>query len=92
MRQKNNSKRFLVLMMFFGFWSLFLAQEKMIVKILNRELKKEVKNLKEMHVSSVKYEYSEYSEMNRDHILEEIIKLEEILPNCIFYVDHNIYQ
>ncbi|ANF51094.1 hypothetical protein A0O34_11470 [Chryseobacterium glaciei] len=44
MRQKNNSKRFLLLIMFFGFWSLFSAQEKTIIKILNRELKKEVKN------------------------------------------------
>lgn len=52
----------------------------------------QLKNLKELHVSSVKYEYSEYSEMDRDRILEEIIKLEEILPNCIFYVDHNLYQ
>lgn len=52
----------------------------------------QLKNLKELYVSSVKYEYSDYSEMDRDHILEEIIKLEEILPNCIFYVDHNLYQ
>lgn len=44
MRQKNNTKRFLALIMFFGFWSLFSAQEKTIIKILNRELKKEVKN------------------------------------------------
>ena len=52
----------------------------------------QLKNLKELYVSSVKYEYSDYSEMDRDRILEEIIKLEEILPNCIFYVDHNRYQ
>lgn len=44
MRQKNNTKQFLLLIIFFGFWSLFSAQEKTIIKILNRELKKEVKN------------------------------------------------
>lgn len=52
----------------------------------------QLKNLKELYVSSVKYKYSDCSKMDRDRILEEIIKLEEILPNCIFYVDHNLYQ
>ncbi|MET3537393.1 hypothetical protein [Chryseobacterium limigenitum] len=39
-----------------------------------------------------KCEYSEYPEIGRDHILEEIIKSKEILPTCIFYVHHHLYQ
>ncbi|MET3537394.1 hypothetical protein [Chryseobacterium limigenitum] len=37
---ENNIKRFLVLIVFFGLWSLFQAQEKTIIKILSRKLKK----------------------------------------------------
>lgn len=42
--QKNMIKKVLLFMMTFGCWSINFAQEKTIVKILNRELKREVKN------------------------------------------------
>ncbi|MDQ0592630.1 hypothetical protein QFZ37_000999 [Chryseobacterium ginsenosidimutans] len=52
----------------------------------------QLKNLKELHVSSLGYEYNNRSQMDRELILEEIINLEVLLPDCIFYVDHDLYQ
>jgi len=42
--KQNNIKIFLAFIIIFGFWSSAFAQEKQILKILNRELKREVKN------------------------------------------------
>ncbi|MDQ0592631.1 hypothetical protein QFZ37_001000 [Chryseobacterium ginsenosidimutans] len=42
--EKSNIKIFLISIMIFGFWTMNFAQEKTIVKILNRELKREVRN------------------------------------------------
>lgn len=44
MNLNNIMIRFILLILFSGFWNLNFAQEKEIVKILNRELKKEVEN------------------------------------------------
>ncbi|RMZ58146.1 hypothetical protein D1632_17825 [Chryseobacterium nematophagum] len=37
-------KKILISILVFGCWNLYLAQEKALIKLLNRELKKEVKN------------------------------------------------
>lgn len=42
--QRNIVKRVLIFMMILQYWSISFAQEKTIVKILNRELRREVKN------------------------------------------------
>ncbi|SDG04980.1 hypothetical protein SAMN05421827_10345 [Pedobacter terrae] len=42
---------------------------------------KDLKNLKELHISS----HDEGVEESRDAILEKIIKAEEVLPNCIIH-------
>jgi len=42
--EMKNIKRFILIILMLGFWNFSFAQEKEIVKILNRELKREVKN------------------------------------------------
>ncbi|MFC3159593.1 hypothetical protein SAMN05443633_11374 [Chryseobacterium arachidis] len=51
-----------------------------------------LKNLKELYVASLGYEFSTHSQMDSELILEEVINLESILPNCKFYVDHHLYR
>lgn len=52
----------------------------------------QLKNLKELYVASLGYEFSTHSQMDNELILEEVIKLESILPNCKIYVDHRLYH
>jgi predicted lipoprotein len=42
--KQSTIKRLLTFILIFGIWNITFAQEKTIVKILNRELKREVKN------------------------------------------------
>jgi hypothetical protein len=42
--ERNTIKRLLIFIILFGIWNIAFAQEKTILKILNRELKREVKN------------------------------------------------
>ncbi|KQT31095.1 hypothetical protein ASG22_18855 [Chryseobacterium sp. Leaf405] len=52
----------------------------------------QLQNLKELYVASLGYEFSSHSQMEKDLILEEVITLETILPNCKIYVDHHLYH
>lgn len=52
----------------------------------------QLRNLKELHVASLGYEFSSHSQLDNELILEEVIKLESILPNCKFFVDHRLYE
>lgn len=49
-------------------------------------------NLKELYVASLGYEFSSHSQMDSELILEEVIKFEDILPNCKLFVDHRLYH
>lgn len=51
----------------------------------------QLKNLKELYVASLGYEFSSHFQMESDLILEEVIHLETILPHCKFYIDHHLY-
>ena len=48
----------------------------------------QLKNLKEVYISSAR---KIEDELDNDHILEHLIVLEGIFPNCTFYVDFKTY-
>ncbi|RMZ58792.1 hypothetical protein D1632_14515 [Chryseobacterium nematophagum] len=52
----------------------------------------QLKKLKKIYVSSARMAEDEsYPELDNEHILEQIIMLEEIFPACTFIVDHKEY-
>lgn len=74
MHRKNIKKLILFLMVFF-FWNLNFAQEKTIVKILNRELKREIKNqLKSSNFNGDTIRIIEGFSITKDKKLTFIIK------------------
>ncbi|OBW40493.1 Leucine Rich repeats (2 copies) [Chryseobacterium sp. MOF25P] len=51
-----------------------------------------LKNLKELYVSSLREaEDGTFPKLDNDGILEQLIVLEELFPNCTFYVDFKTY-
>ncbi|AWK06367.1 hypothetical protein HYN56_19905 [Flavobacterium crocinum] len=52
----------------------------------------QLKKLKEIYVSSVReLEDGSFSELDSDKILEHVIELEAVFPNCTFFVDFKKY-
>ena len=48
----------------------------------------QLKNLKEVYISSAR---KIEDELDNDHILEHLIVLEDLFPNCVFWVDFKKY-
>jgi hypothetical protein len=52
----------------------------------------QLKNLKKLYVSSLAEIDGSFPELESEQILEQIIVLEELFPDCTFYVDHKEYR
>lgn len=51
----------------------------------------QLKNLKKVHISSLREGDGSFPELESEQILEQLIVLKNLFPDCTFYVDHKEY-